>query len=347
MKAAILEGIKKITIQDVPKPTIKEGTLLLRVESCSICGSDVRIYNHGNPRVTYPTIIGHEIAGTIEDVGKGVRRWKKGERICLGADIPCGECDWCLNGMANCCDTNLAMGYQFSGGFAQYCLLEPVMVKYGPIQTFPSTLSFDEAALSEPLACCLNGFELANMKPGKSVLIIGAGPIGCMLASLARVLGSPQIILADTNEARLDIARAFSADHYINSATSDLKKEVMDITGQRGTDIIFTACPSVEVHELAVELVAKRGTINLFGGLSKDTRPMQLQSNTLHYKEASIFGSHGSTPRHHAIATKLLASRKIILDALITHRLPLAQIETALGLVKDAKAMKVVIKPNA
>ena len=193
MHAAVLHGLNDLRLDYVERPVAKPETILLKIHACAICGSDLRILKSGNARVTYPAIVGHETAGEVVAVGDGVTKWKVGDRVALGADVPCGECEHCTNGRGNCCDANYAIGYQFPGAFAEYCLLEPMMTKYGPIVKIPEHVSYDEAALMEPTACILNGFELAQMQPGKSVLIIGAGPIGCLGIMVAKALGAAKV----------------------------------------------------------------------------------------------------------------------------------------------------------
>ena len=148
MKAAILESLENLNVQDVPEPEIDNDSALMRIESVSICGSDVRIFHHGNPRVKPPTIIGHENSGVIVKVGKNVTRVKEGDRVSIGADVPCGQCHWCRNGLGNNCDINYAIGYQIPGAFAQYMKLPRLVLEEGPVTTFDTTLSFDEAALA-------------------------------------------------------------------------------------------------------------------------------------------------------------------------------------------------------
>ena len=179
MKAAVLEALNRMVVREVPDPTLPdENSLILRVESCAVCGSDIRIYHHGNPRVTPPQVIGHEVAGRVVAVGSAVTRFKVGDRLATGADVPCGECRWCRDGLANNCAINYAIGYQFPGGFAEYMPLNATTVRYGAVHHIPATLSYDEATLAEPLACCINGLELARVALGDTVVVIGAGPAG-------------------------------------------------------------------------------------------------------------------------------------------------------------------------
>ncbi|MHC4404395.1 MAG: alcohol dehydrogenase catalytic domain-containing protein, partial [Planctomycetota bacterium] len=179
MKAAVLEELEKLAVRDVEDPQIDDDSALLKVESVAVCGSDVRIFHHGNPRVKPPAIIGHETAGVIVKAGKNVARVKEGDRVAVGADVPCGQCSWCRNGLGNNCDINYAIGYQIPGAFAEYMKLPRLVLEEGPVAPFGDALSFDVAALAEPLACVINGLELVNMSLGKTVVLIGMGPIGC------------------------------------------------------------------------------------------------------------------------------------------------------------------------
>jgi len=346
MKAAVVEGPGSMTIMDVPIPLVKEETVLIKVLACAVCGSDIRILDTGNDRVKYPAIIGHEIAGEVVEIGRGIDNFKVGDRVSVGADVPCGRCSWCQNGMGNCCDKNYAMGYQFQGGYSEYCLLEPMVMRYGPLCIIPEGLEPEEAALAEPLACCINGLERAFFTPGKSVLVIGAGPIGILLTGLARIFGASVTMLCDINPERLAMAGSFKADYMVDLVADDLTKRVMDVTGGKGFDLVFTACLSPVAQEQAVNVVAKRGFVNLFGGLPKGTRDIMINSNFIHYREAYITGSHGSTPRQHAMAVNLLASGRIDASGLITHRFPLDEIHRAFDVVRKQTGLKIMVLPN-
>lgn len=345
MKAAVLEGIRKLTVKDVKTPAVKKETMLISVKAASICGSDLKIFNYGNKRVKYPAIIGHEISGEVAAVGDSVKNFKMGDRVSLGADIPCMRCYWCSNGLANCCDENLAIGYQFDGGFAEYCLLQPLMVRYGPIAKIPNNLSYEEACLAEPLACILNGLEMVNISKGKSVLIIGAGPIGCMLISAVKLFEPCKIIVSEINPSRLKKAEEFKADFYINSNEENLIEAVKENTEGRMADVVFTATPSVYAQGQAIQAVAKRGCVNLFAGVPNNSS-LCIDPNLVHYKECSIVGSHGSVPRQHKNAVELISKGKIKVSELITHEFALGNIHKAFQVVKKMQGLKIIIKPN-
>jgi len=348
-KSAFWLAPGEIVIMDNPIPKVIEGTILVKVEACAVCGSDLRIFYDGNTRINPPRIIGHEISGRVVSVGKGVSKYKIGDIVSIGADIPCGKCDFCLNGKSNCCDINYAVGYQFDGGFSQYMLLNPLIVKHGPLQVVKNDIEPDVAALAEPLGCCINGYERGLIKPKSTIVIFGGGPIGLMLCLLAPIYQAKTVILVEPSEERLEFAkkRLDSISYFINPSKLDPIEEIMQLTNGNGADLIFTANPVVDTHEQAVKIVAKRGVVNLFGGLPKAARAMVLLSNNIHYKEAYITGSHGSTPQQHKKALDLIESKKLQIDFLITHKFSLRDIQTAFSVAKSGKGLKVVVNPNA
>lgn len=342
MIAAVLEELERIEVKEVAIPEIDDDSALMRVENTSICGSDIRIFRSGNPRVKPPAILGHEASGVIVRVGKNVMHVKEGDRVAIGADVPCGECKWCRNGMCNNCAVNYAVGYQIPGAFTEYMKL-PRLLLQGPVTKIADSLSHEEAALAEPLACAINGFELVNLSLGKSVVIYGLGPIGCMMIDLARVMGATKVIGVQRSKLRMEIAKTYGADVYIDSSTEDVVARCRAETGGEGPDIVITASASVETHEQAVEMVAHRGYVNFFGGLPKGARHLSLLSNTIHYKECFVTGSHGSTPRQHEMAVELLEKKRVRVQPLITHHFRLTEINEAFRAMESRQGMKVMI----
>lgn len=347
-KSAFWYGPGKLEVKEHPIPKVIKGSILVKIEACAICGSDLRIYNDGNPRINPPRIIGHEISGIIAKVGDDVNDYKVGDLISIGADVPCGECDHCNNGRSNCCDINYAIGYQFDGGFSQYMLLDPLMVKYGPIQVINNNLEPDVAALAEPLACCINGYERSLINPKSTIVVFGGGPIGLMLCMLAPIYNKKRLILIEPSNDRLNFAKKYinAIDIFINPLKIDPVKKIMSLTKNVGADLIFTANPVVKTHEQAIHILAKRGVVNFFGGLPQSAKKINLLSNIIHYKEAYITGSHGSTPKQHKKALKLIIDKKINLEPLITHKFPLEKIKDAFALASSSKGIKVIVNPN-
>ena len=348
MQAAVFEGLEQISVQDVPDPKLPdEESVILKVHACAVCGSDIRIFHHGNPRVRPPQIIGHEVAGEVVALGSKVTRFKIGDRLATGADVPCGECEWCRQGLGNNCAINYAIGYQFPGGFAEYMPLNGRTVRYGAVHRIPETLGYDEAAIAEPLGCVINGLELCHIQLGDTVVVIGAGPAGCMTMKLARSFGALKVIAVQRSRARLEVAaRLGGADLVICSLDEDPVAAVIEATGGQGADVVLTANSSVQTHEMALKMVGNRGRVNLFGGVPSGAPPIALESNLIHYKELFLTGSHGSVPRQHRLALDVLAAGVIDAKQYITHIYPLSQIEKAFDAAEGHAGMKVIVRPQ-
>jgi L-iditol 2-dehydrogenase len=346
MKAAVYLDKDKMEVREVPTPEPDVDSVLVKVHSCAVCGSDIRIFHHGNSRVKPPQILGHESSGEVVEVGANVTRFRKGDRIALGADVPCGECGFCEAGIGNNCQINYAMGYQFAGSFAEYVLLNKTVVNYGPVHHIPEGLGYDEAALAEPLACVLNAVELTNIRLGDVVVIVGAGPIGCMIIPVAYMSGASKVIVVQRSRPRLENARKFHADSYICSSEEDPVKRVLEETGGLGADVIFTANPNPQSHVDALKMAKNRARINLFGGLPAGST-VTLDTNIIHYKELFVLGAHGSLPRHHRQALDLIAAGRPDIKPYISHRFPLDRIAEAFAAAEGHQGMRVVMKPWA
>ena len=346
--SAIWNSPGSLLLEESKLPNLRVGEAMLKVESCAICGSDLRTLKHGDARVVSGQIVGHEISGIISAVAEGVANWKVGDRVSVGADVPCGECVHCKSGRPNCCDINYAIGHQFAGGFSEYMVLNELTLNLGPVRKLKPDTNFDSAALAEPLACCLNGYERGLMQEGRTVVIFGAGPIGMMLGMLGLfVYKAPLVILIDPNQMRLEKALEIgAATHVLNPHSEDVVKAVLEKTAGSGAEMIFTACSDIKTHEQAIAMVAKRGVVNLFGGLPSNAHPVALNSNFIHYREAYITGSHGSTPEQHNRAVELIESGALPIQRLITHKYPLSAIDQAYKAAASGVAIKVIVKPH-
>jgi L-iditol 2-dehydrogenase len=344
MKAAVYLDKDKMEVREVPTPKPDADSILVKVRACAVCGSDIRIFHHGNSRVKPPQILGHEAAGEVVEAGANVTRFKKGDRVAIGADVPCGECPFCEAGIGNNCQINYAMGYQFAGSFAEYVLLNKTVVNYGPVHKIPGNLGFDEAALAEPLACVLNAVELTNIRLGDTVAIIGAGPIGCMIIPIAYMSGASKVIVVQRSRPRLENARKFNADAYICSSEEDAISRVLEETGGLGADVIFTANPSPQSHADSLKMAKNRARINFFGGLPAGST-VTLDTNIIHYKELIVCGAHGSLPRHHQQALDLIAAGRPDIKPFISHHFALDDINEAFATAEGHKGMRVVVQP--
>lgn len=343
MKAAFLEDTKNIQVRETSIPTPGPGEALLQVWACSVCGSDLKIFHHGNERLNLPRIVGHEVAGKIVEVGQHVEAVSVGDRVSVGADVP-GV--WNTNVPGKTEFVDYATGHEFDGGFAEYMLLNEPMLKFGPVAHIPDTLSFEEAALAEPLACAIKGMELANFAPGKTMCVIGLGPIGCMMLELAGAFGATSVFAAQRSEARLGLARSIRSDvRYIATEYDDLVDTVLKETNGQGVDLVVTTSGSVKAHEDAIEIVGHRGYVNLFGGLRGEPK-LCIDSNKIHYKECFVMGSHGSAPEHHKRAVQMLATGYVQGEKYISQRFTLDEIEEAYAFHESREGLKAVVFPN-
>jgi L-iditol 2-dehydrogenase len=326
-------------------PVLKDKEVLLKVESCGICGSDLKIKKFGNKRVKSGQIIGHEISGQIIKVNNN-SKFKVGDKVSLGADIPCQNCRNCKLGSPNFCEENLAIGHEIEGGFSQYMVLNNHTLNHGPIKKF-NNIDYDIASLAEPLACCINGYEKVSFNSYESVLIMGSGPIGVMLAFLANNLGIKQIFMTDVSDDRLEILDNFSfITNYTNSSKIDIKSWIGDNTKQIGLDLIFTANNNINSHIDALNLLRSRTVINFFGGLPANSENIKLDTNILHYEESVLTGSHGSTPKQHSEALSLIEKNKIFFKKIISKTYSIDEYEKAYESATNSKFLKILIKPN-
>ncbi len=345
MKAALLRGIGDLSITEVDKPEPKEGEVLIEVKACAICGTDIKVYHYGHKLIKFPRITGHEVSGIIVEKGKGVDNWKLEERVMVSPVIPCGSCFYCQRGWQAMCNDLTAIGYQYDGGFAQFMIVPEKGVRNGCVHKIPEELPFEEAALAEPLACVINGQELSRIRLGDIVLIVGAGPIGCLHTELAKLNGASQVILSDLEEQRLKLAQFTGADFFINCSVDNLKDGVEEITKGHMADRVIVAAGSRKAQEDSLSLAAKMGSINFFGGLPKESPNITFNSNLLHYGEFFVVGTHGSTPYHNEIALSLISSGKVKIKNYISHRLPLKTLLDGFRLAEERKSLKIIILP--
>ncbi len=343
-KAALLVNVEnlKIVERDIPRPDT--GEILIRVKSCAICGTDIKVFHHGHKHIVFPRITGHELSGVIEETGPAVKKFKPGDKVAVAPAIPCGECYYCRRGWQSMCDNLKAIGYHFDGGFAQYMIVPEVAVRNGCVNLVPDNLSFDEAALAEPLACVINGQQLSRVEMGDTVLILGAGPIGCLHAELAKNIGASKVILADVVQNRLDMA-GFTGAIRVNTKQTDLKKFVAEQTDGRMADRVIVAVGVPEAQEQSLELVSKRGSVNFFGGLPKESPFARINTNILHYGESFVTGTHGSTPLHNRMALDFIAAGKFQIRNYISKKIPLEQIVEGLKEVEERKVVKIIVNP--
>ena len=347
MKAAVFHGPEDLRLEERPVPAPKENELLLRVGACAICGSDLRTYRFGASNITGPVVTGHEITGTVVEAGSALPQWTRGDRVAVAPAVPCCDCVYCRRGIHTMCDNLRSIGYQFDGGFADYMIVPWAAVRAGCVNRIPENLTLEEAALAEPLACAINGQELLNVGLEDTVVILGAGPLGCMHADLAKVRGARKVILVDVQAQRLEQARGFAADVLVDGGREDVPERARAETEGAGASVVIVAAPSAAAQEQAITLAAKRGRVSFFGGLPKTSPCASVNANLIHYRELFVMGAYGSMPRHNRTALELLASGRIHTAQLLSMSVPLDRILEGFDAAAQGRVLKVIVKPQA
>ncbi len=342
MKAAVLKKIGELTVLEIPTPSCKRGEVLVKVEACGICRTDMKAYYHGQRDLRLPRVLGHEIAGVVERVGAGVDQVKPGDRVQVSPGLPCGCCDFCLQGQEHLCDCVKVMGFDYDGGFAEYVLVPVNGVSRGVLNKLPDKLTFLEAALTEPLACSVHMQEEITVGLGDTVVIFGAGPLGILNARLARTRGAAKIILVETQENRL---KGFQDefDYAVNAVGDDVVNGVQEITGGRGADVVISCCPDPAAFEAGVAVLTKRGRFGFFSGLIRGSEPLVVDMNLIHYRELTMRGAYGCSTAHNRTALRLIGGGQVRVKDLITRVIGLEEVVHGLDMVAGSKETKIVI----
>ncbi len=346
MQAVVYYAPGDIRVEEIPIPQAGPDELRVKIDACAVCGTDLKSYKQGNPRIKAPLPMGHEFTGLVDTVGQRVHGFAIGERVVMATTVSCGRCRYCREGWRNLCLDLAPMGFTYPGGMAEYTVIPARALENGHVIKVPPGIPAEQAALAEPLSCAVNSIRQCNLRQGDVVVVLGAGPLGLMNACVARALGAGKIILAEVSEARLAQAAQFGCDLLINSAQENLVAKVKDATeGGLGADLVVVAAPAAQPQEIALDLVRRRGTVCLFASLPVGQSLLQLDSRKIHYGELRVIGTSDSTPEHVREAVALMASRAIPTDKLVTHILPLDGIFQAYDLMVSGEALRVVLKP--
>ena len=345
MKAVRYYGPGDIRIDEIPVPQIKQDELLVRIEACAVCGSDLKAFSVGNPRLQPPIVMGHEFAGTVEEAGTDVTGFAEGDRIVMATSVSCGECLYCKKGWTNLCVSLAPMGFYFDGGMAEYTAIPARALENGHVVKVPPDLRSDFAALAEPLSCAVNSIEKCQIQQGDTVLIMGAGPMGILNACVARYSGAGKIIMTEINQARLELAGGFRIDLLVNTNEKDIKEIILQETNGFGADVVIVSAPAAAPQEEALSLVRKKGTVCLFASLPSGQSSLTIDSRLIHYNEIKLTGSSDSTAEHVGKAIEMLSDPAFPAEKIATHILSLHEIFNAFELMKSGEALRVVLKP--
>ena len=346
MRAVVVSGPGDYRVETVPMPDVPADGLLLKVLACGLCGSDLRTLRSGHHRVTFPFTIGHEICARVEATGSGYRgEWQKGDVVAIAPLVFCGSCDFCREGRRELCEQYREIGQHWQGGLAQYLPLTREVLDKGIILKVPRGMDPVVAAVAEPVSSCVHAQEKGRIGAKDVVVIIGSGPIGCIHAALARSAGVQQVIVADVNNQRLQMAHPFGVDVCIDTSVLSLEDEIRRITGGRGADVVITANPVAGTQVQAVEIARKGGRVLLFGGVPpRDERP-GINTNLIHYNALEVIGTTIFNPGHFQKAMDLLAAGAVPIEHFITHRYPLEDFVTGARDALDGKTIKTVFEP--
>jgi 2-desacetyl-2-hydroxyethyl bacteriochlorophyllide A dehydrogenase len=335
MRAVVVDQPGHVRVTTVPDPEIGPKDVLVHVEACGICGTDIHILEGEFPPTQYPIIPGHEFGGTIVAVGNDVTGFTTGDRVGIDPTLNCGECYFCHRGQGNLCERWNAVGVgHHPGGFA-----ERVAVPERTVYHLPASMDFRAAALTEPVACVIHGFHLLQPHPGDSYLIYGAGPMGLLNAQVAQFNGARSVAIVDINPNRLDIARSFGFD-VLGTSLDEVRA-----VAPRGFDSVIEATGKTKVAERAIDAVIRGGKLLLFGvcppGEAAAYEPFKIYN-----EEISIFGTMAIL-NSYGPALDVIAAGAIDTERMVTHTLPLSQFEEAIELVRRGEGLQIQIAPSA
>ena len=347
MQAAVYRGKDDVRLETVPVPEIGPGELLVRVHTCGICGTDLKKIATGSHSA--PRIFGHEMAGQIAALGKGVQGFTVGERVMVFHHIPCGRCYYCRKKVFAQCPVykkvGATAGFEPSGGgFAEYIRVMDWIVRKGVVK-IPSQVSYEQASFIEPLNTCMKAIETMQLQPGETVLVIGQGPIGVMLAVLARRAGAT-VVTSDLYPQRLKMSESYGLEHNVNAGTAEPVARVRELTEGRGADAVILATAGNSLIRPAIEAARPGGRIMLFAQTQRSETGIDPASVCV--DEKTLMGSYSASVDLQEENVRLAFSGEIDFARLISHRFPLAQAVEALRLASHPgpDSMKIVIQPG-
>jgi len=348
MFAATYTQDEKLQLEELSMPDIRDDEMLLRVQASSICGTDLRIIQHGHHKLQpgQKIVLGHEFSGTIETIGSRVQNYHLGQRVAVAPNVGCGLCSQCIAGKANMCPHYKAFGISFNGSHAEFVKIPASAISQGNVMPLPDEVSFEEASLNEPLSCVINSISACRIVLGDTIAIFGAGPMGLLHLMLAKLSGAGVVIVCDIMDDKLERARELGADHIINPQRSDPKREILSLTQAQGADVVVTACPAHSVQEEAIEVAAPFGRICFFGGLPHKDPKITINSNLIHYRNLIVTGVTGGSNADYNKGLRLLVEKKINLTDVVSATYPLSQAAEAFQTALTGRALRIILRPH-
>jgi len=343
MTAAVLYGKEDVKIERVPIPPLEAGEVLVKVNVALTCGTDLKVFQRGYHArmIVPPALFGHELSGVIEEVGPGVRDFRRGMRVVALNSAPCGACFYCMKHQENLCEDLLFN----NGAYAEYIKI-PRRIVESNMLALPDDVTFESAAMTEPLACALRGLQETGVDIGDTITIIGAGPLGLMLMQVAKLMGCDVVAVVKRDE-QVSEAKRFGADDvvHINKVKSPIEA-VMHLTEGRGSDVVIEAVGRPQVWQWAVDMVRRGGAVNFFGGCASGTK-VELDTNRLHYSELTLKATFHHTPESVRKAFALIAEKKIKSTDYVTGEAPLSKLKQVLQqMLERGNQIKTAIIPG-
>ena len=341
MRVAMYYNNHDVRVEEMPAPEIGPGELLVKVEASGICGSDVMEWYRIQKA---PTVLGHEVAGTIVQAGAGVQRFKEGDRMVVTHHVPCNACRYCLSGHHTVCDTLRETTFE-PGGFSEYLRVPEINVDRG-VFTIPDGLSFDEASFAEPLACVYRGQRRANIQPGQSVIVLGSGLAGLLHINLAKALGAGRIVATDMVPARLEAAKRSGAD-FTFLATDEIPARLREVNDGRLADLVIVCTGAPPALQQALDSVDRGGTVLFFAPTEPGVNISVPVNDVFFRNDATLTTTYAGAPADLATALEMIGSGRVQVEQMISHRLGLDEAGLGFKLTAEAQSsLKVIIQPH-
>lgn len=338
MRRVIYHGPRDIRLEEAPVPAPGPGEVVVKLGAALTCGTDFKAYRQGHPVLLgkYPSPFGHELAGTVSAVGKGVKTAKEGDRVVVANSAPMDECFWCVNGQNHLCP-KLKL---HNGAYGEYDLVPAHIVKHN-LHELKSSVPFEIGAMAEPFSTTIHAAEIMNVRKGETALVIGAGPMSIMLVHALRARGARTAVLGRSKD-HLRASREAGAEKTFSSLDAGFKEDVRDWADKMGPQHVFEAVGKVDTHVLAVEIVRNGGKVCYFGGCAPGTI-VPLDVHRVHYQQIAVHGVFHHTPRHFKEAVRLLSAGKVRTDLLIRGEVKLADIPEFFKKNADSSIPKAVV----
>ena len=338
MKALKYYGPGNIRIEETPVPEPSDGEVLVAVEACGICATDVKTFVRGHPKIRPGSGLGHEISGVVVEA-PGSGRWQRGGRVVVAPYVPCGLCQQCLRGRYSLCP-HLFDEALDPGGFSEFVRVPPRLVSHG-MMAVPPTLNLSAMCFAEPVACCLHAFSAVNVKAGESLLILGDGVMGLLQAQVGRWIGAHPVMLSGMTPERLAVASTI-ADTVIDAGHEDVAAAVRKITQAEGAHKVIVSVADAAAAQTALAVVRKGGAINLFAGMPAGSS-LPVDMNRIHYDEVLLTGSFGFGPPDFTKAVELITSGKLDVMRLVTASVPLEETLPAMDKLAHQQGVKTIV----